>query len=96
MQVIAGFVQAICQAIACPQNKVLDLRLRVNEGTARWKDISEHLLTDRRPGGEAVLEAAHGRHRQPHAKHSRDFAGPGAGGVDEGIGRNALCAREHD
>src|ERR1700676_1505519 len=57
-------------------------------------DIGQAL--DRRPGGEAVLEAAHGRHRQLHSKHRRDFAGPRAGGVDEGISRNALSTREHD
>src|SRR2546423_15353645 len=70
------------------------LALRTECKTCHILDIGQTL--DRRPGGEVVLEAAHGRHRQLHAEHRRDFAGPGAGGVDEGIGRNTLSTREHD
>jgi hypothetical protein len=31
----------------------------------------------------------------PRSSYRRDFAGPGACCIDEGIGRNALSTREH-
>src|SRR5450755_834369 len=70
------------------------LALRTECKTRHILDIGQALYGQ--AGGEVVLEAAQGRHRQLHAEHRRDLAGPGAGGVDEGIGRNALSAREHD